>query len=92
MQFQRSLAVLTMVFSGLGIAGSQVIGSFEKDGKTVTCIHSGLMSDLTIVASDLIGTHTFLWVQFPASLRLKATKREFKLYRKKSSTEGLPLP
>jgi carboxypeptidase family protein len=46
MQFQRILAVLTMVFSGLGIAGAQIIGIFEKDGKTFTCMHSGLISDL----------------------------------------------
>jgi Carboxypeptidase regulatory-like domain len=45
MHFQRIFAVLTMVFSGLGIAGAQIIGTFEKDGKTVTCMHSGLMSD-----------------------------------------------
>jgi hypothetical protein len=35
-----------MVFSGLGIAGAQIIGTFEKNGKTVTCMHSGLTSDL----------------------------------------------
>jgi hypothetical protein len=46
MSIQRILAVLTMVFSGLGIAGAQIIGTFEKDGKMVTCVHSGLMSDL----------------------------------------------
>ena len=46
MSFHGILVVLTMVFSGLGIAGAQIIGTFEKDGKTVTCMHSGLMSDL----------------------------------------------
>jgi len=46
MRIQRILAVLTMVFSGLGIAGAQIVSTFEKDGKTVTCMHSGLMSDL----------------------------------------------
>lgn len=46
MSIQRILAVLAVVFSGLGIAEAQITYTFEKDGKTITCMHSGLTSDL----------------------------------------------
>jgi hypothetical protein len=46
MSIQRILAVLAVVFSGFGIAGAQITSIFEKDGKTVTCMHTGLTSDL----------------------------------------------
>jgi hypothetical protein len=46
MSTRHILAVLTMVFSGLGIAGAQIVSIYEKDGKTFTCVHSGLTSDL----------------------------------------------
>jgi hypothetical protein len=46
MQLQRSLVILIIIFSGVWVAGAQVTSVFEKDGKTVSCTHTGLMSDL----------------------------------------------
>jgi len=43
---QRTIAVLTVVVFGLGAAAAQIIDEREVEGKTIQCMHTGLMSDL----------------------------------------------
>jgi len=40
-----AIAVLTVVLPGLGAATAQILEMREVDGKTIECMHSGLMSD-----------------------------------------------
>lgn len=40
-----AVAVLTVVLSSLGAAAAQIMEEREIDGKTIQCLHSGLMSD-----------------------------------------------
>jgi hypothetical protein len=46
MQCPRALVVLTLVLSSLGAAAGQIISMKTVEGKQISCIHSGLMSDL----------------------------------------------
>lgn len=46
MQSQRAFAVLTVVLAGLSAAAAQIDEFRDVDGKTIECLHSGLMSDL----------------------------------------------
>jgi len=41
-----AIAVLTVVLSGFCAATAQIVDMREVDGKTIQCVHSGLMSDL----------------------------------------------
>jgi hypothetical protein len=43
---RSAVAVLTLALSGVYAASAQVISEREVDGKTIQCVHSGLMSDL----------------------------------------------
>jgi len=45
MQFQRDLAVLTVVLSCSSLTTAQVMELRKVGGNTVTCMHSGLMSE-----------------------------------------------
>ena len=58
---QRILAVLTMVFFSLGIAGAQIVSIYEKDGKTLTCVRSGLTSDLKDCGTES-DSYTYVFV------------------------------
>lgn len=46
MPFRRALAVLAVVMFSIGVADAQIYSSQNVDGKTVSCMHSGLSSDL----------------------------------------------
>jgi hypothetical protein len=41
-----NITVLAVVVSGSGVATAQIYESREVDGKTIECLHTGLMSDL----------------------------------------------
>jgi len=46
MQFHRAIAVLAVAVSCIGAADAQIFSEKNINGKTVSCMHSGLYSDL----------------------------------------------
>jgi len=79
MQYQRAVAVLTVLLLCLGAATAQII-SVEKVGdKTVECMHSGLTSDLKDcgVRSDW---YTYVFVgSISAIISIKDDEREIQI-------------